>query len=64
MNPGSDMAYGSASSLTLAERWVSRSITSRRVGSDKAQNTWSSTAASAIRFPGLSGPAGAAAAAC
>jgi hypothetical protein len=43
---------------------VSRSITSRRVGSDKAQNTWSSTAASAIRFPGLSGPAGAAAAAC
>ena len=44
MNPGSDIGYGCASSLTEAGPCVSRSITPRRVASDSAQNTWSSTA--------------------
>jgi hypothetical protein len=60
MNPGSDMACGCASSLTLAGPWVSRSTTLRRVPSDNAQKTWSSTAASAAAFI----PCASAAAAC
>jgi hypothetical protein len=48
MKPGSDMPCGSASSLTVSEPPASRSITSRRVESDKAQNTLSSTAESPL----------------
>lgn len=51
MNPGSDISYGAASSLTLAGPCVRRWTTSRRVASDSAQNTWSSTAGSAMRGP-------------
>jgi hypothetical protein len=47
MKPGSDIACGCASSLTVAGPCVSRPMTSRRVASDSAQNTWSRTAASA-----------------
>ena len=51
MKPGSDMAWGCASSLTDAGPCVSRSITLRRVASDNAQKTWSSAAASAPATP-------------
>jgi hypothetical protein len=51
MNPGSDIPYGCASSLTVAGPCVSRSTTLRRVESDSAQNTWSRTASSVIQRP-------------
>jgi hypothetical protein len=47
MKPGRDMPYGWASSLTLAGPRVRRSMTSRRVASDRARNTWSRAAVSA-----------------
>lgn len=49
MKPGRDMACGCASSVTVAGPRVSRSTTSRRVASDKAQKTWSRSAAGATR---------------
>lgn len=52
MKPGSDIACGCARSLTVAGPRVSCSITLRRVVSDSAQNTWSRTAASAMRLSG------------
>lgn len=48
MNPGRVIACGWASSLTVAGPCVRRATTLRRVASDKAQNTWSSTASSAM----------------
>jgi hypothetical protein len=59
MKPGSDMACGCARSVTLAGPSVKRWTTLRRVVSDSAQNTWSSTASSAIAFRGCAASAAA-----